>query len=232
MQLQRIQERLAGFKNHLQSPTAQYWLHLWESQQIFQTRWDADAPDIRATYDAALDSPVTRRLWSRENYAPKQMMLIFAELAPDMVRVAFQDLFNENKDIEVRLDRFVYYCDELLSAYKGQTNRPAWNRHFHDDDYAIISLYLAFRYPDRYAPYRHAAFVEMLRQLAAANLPRSNDPARWFKVARTLYGFMQKDTELLSLHQQRLLPDRHYTGSSLLLAYEFCLWCARQLVEA
>ncbi len=232
MQLRRIQEQLARFKNHLQSPLAQHWLYLWESQFIFQTHWDADALDIRAVYDAALNSPVTRRLWSRENYAPKQMMLAFAELAPDLVRAAFQDLFNENKDIEVRLDRFLYHCDELLRAYKNQVKRPAWNRHFHDDDYAIVSLYLAFRYPDRYAPYGHAAFVEMLRQLAAADLPRANDPARWFKVARTLYSFMRKDAELIDLHQKRLLPNKHYTGDSLLLAYEFCLWCAGQFVEA
>ncbi len=201
-------------------------MYIWECQQCFQSQWNIEAPDFRAMYDSSLNSSVSRRLWSRENYAPKQMMLEFAAIEPEMVRLAFRDLFDENKDIEVRLDRFLYYCNDLLKAYKAKVQRPAFNRHFHYDDYAILSLYLAFRYPERYAPYDHKAFTAMLRELGASDIPQANDPARWFKVARTLYNMMGKDPEIHVFHARRLDAGKHYTGDSLLLVYAFCLWSA------
>jgi hypothetical protein len=226
MQLKRIQDLFDRFKTHLRSPEAEELLYVWESQRIFQQNWDDAAPGFADMYDRSLDSPVSRRLWSRENYAPKFMMLEFAALQPEMLRIMFRDLFNEVKDIEGRLDRFVFYCNELLQEYKGQNQKPAFNRHFHDDNYQMTSLYLAFRYPDRYAPYDHEAFRAMLRQLGSPDIPETNDPARFFKVARTLFTMMKKDAELSELHAQRLQPEKHYTGESLLLVYAFCRWCA------
>ncbi len=227
MQLKRIHHLFIEFKAYLGSPKALDPLFLWESQQIFQKHWDSEAPDVGVMYDASIDSPVTRRLWSRENHAPKLMMLEFAAIEPEMVRLAFRDLFDESKHIEVRLDRFAFYCDELLRAYKTRNMRPTFNRHFHDDNYATISLYLAFRYPDRYAPYDHDAFAAMLRRLGSPDIPTGNDPARYFKVARTLFTLMKKDEELSALHALRLNAAKHYAGDSLLLAHEFCLWSAK-----
>lgn len=225
MQLKLIQSLFSEFKDRLRSGSADEWLFLWESQNIFQQHWNAEAPDMRAMYDASIDSPVSRRLWSRENYAPKFMMLQFAEIEPEMLRHMFRDLFNEAKDIEARLDRFVFYCNEMLAAYKARNQKPAWNRHFHDDDYFMVSLYLAFRYPGLYAPYDHQAFVRLLRRIGSGDIPAANDPARFFKVARTLYTMIQKNEEIIPLHAQRLDAGKHYTGDSLLLVYELAQCC-------
>jgi len=220
MQLKKIQERFSKFKIWMESSAAEETLYIWDAQSRFLTHWNADAPDFAAMYDAALDSHVSRRLWSRENYAPKAMMLEFAHQESEMVRLAFSTLFDEGKDVEVRLDRFLFYCDELLKDYKSKNYKPLFNRHFHDDDFAMISLYLAFRYPDRYAIYPHLAFVNLLRSLGSPDLPQAPDPARYFKVARTLYQMLQKDQELMDLHQRRFSEGN---GTGLLLVYEFCL---------
>ena len=42
-------------------------------------------------------------------------MLRFLEHDRESVRVMFKDLFNENKDIIMRMDRFRFHCDELLA---------------------------------------------------------------------------------------------------------------------
>lgn len=42
-----------------------------------------------------------------------------------MVRRAFQDLFNEEKDVAARADRFVFYCDDLLQTYKENIRSPS-----------------------------------------------------------------------------------------------------------
>lgn len=220
MQLKRIQERFIRFKTWLESPKAQETIFLWEAQNHFCQHWNTEAADFADMYDHCLQSSVSRRLWSREHYAPKAMMLEFARQEPEMVRLAFRDLFDETRDIEVRMDRFLFYCNELLRDYKSRNYKPMFNRHFHDDESAMISLYLAFRYPERYALYQHAAFIGMLRDLGSPDLPPAPDPARYFKVTRTLFQMMVKDDELMALHQRRFQPEE---GRGLMLVFEFCL---------
>jgi predicted RNA-binding protein len=224
MQLKRLTELLEQFKKHLLESPTEASVILWETQQLFQNNWDTEAPHFAGMFRQSLENSVSRRYWSRELYAPREMMLEFIALDEEMVRIMFRDLFNENKEVEGRMDRFVFYCNEMLQAYKSNHQRPPHNRHYHDDNYNMVSLYLAFRFPDRYAPYEHEAFTHQLRLLHSPDIPLVNDPARWFKVSRTLLNLMKKDPELTALHAQRLQPERHYAEESLLLAYEFCIW--------
>lgn len=226
MQLKRLNELLEQFKIHIRSAQHEDAVMLWETQQLFQNNWDTEAPRLAEMFRQSLENSISRRYWSRELYAPREMMLEFIALDEEMVRIMFRDLFNENKEVDGRMDRFVFYCNEMLQAYKEKHQRPPHNRHYHDDNYTMVSLYLTFRFPDRYAPYEHEAFVHLLRSLHSPDIPVVNDPARWFKVARTLLTLMKKDPELMSLHSQRLEPGRHFEGESLLLAYEFCKWCS------
>jgi len=222
MQLKRIQHYLAEYRRYLQRPAARRQrLHIWESQRLFQDNWDADAEDWAAMYDASLQNSATKRLWKREAYEPKRMMLAFIRMQPDFVRHMFFDLFNEDKSLEGRAGRFVYYCDMLLQEYKDKHPRSIDNNHYHDDDYQMVSLYLAFRYPEHYTYYDAAAFRSLLEKLGSTDLPAANDIERFAKVMRTLYKMMQQEEGLLELHQKRLDPRQHYQGESLLLVYDF-----------
>lgn len=226
MQLKRIQALLADYKAFLQQRTANERLYVWESQRIFQKHWDVEALDFGAMYDRCLENTQTRRLWNRENYEPKRVMQQFIELSSDMVRHAFYDLFDESKEIEGRVGRFVFYCDELLRAYKEERPHSIENNHYHDDYYQMISLYLAFRYPAQYTLYDGAAFRQLLQKLGSTNMPVADDFERFCKVMRTLYGFMQKDESLLDLHRKRLNPKLHYTEESLLIVWDFYQFAA------
>src|SRR5690606_6359721 len=104
-------------------------------------------------YDQSLQNSQSRRLWVGENFFPKEMMLKFTGLQKEYVRLAFRDLFNESKDISGRMDRFIFYCDELLGEYKSVNPKSIENRHFHDENYHMISLYLAFEFTENYTFY-------------------------------------------------------------------------------
>lgn len=226
MQLKRIHHYLRQYRQYLSTPKArELRLYIWESQRIFQEKWDMDAEDWPGMYDSALQNSQTKRLWKREAYEPKRMMLELARMQPDFVRHMFFDLFNEEKSLEGRVGRFVYYCDMLLQEYKDAHPRSIDNNHYHDDDYQMVSLYLAFRYPDRYTLYDANAFRLLMKKLGSGDIPRANDMERFAKVMNTLYKFMEKEEGLLSLHQRRLDEGRHYTGESLLVAYDFYQYC-------
>lgn len=227
MQLKLIQHFFQEYEQFLAGPAASERLHIWESQRIFQEQWDMDAADWPAMYERALQNSQTRRLWKREAYEPKRMMLELAAMQPDFVRHIFFDLFNEEKGLEGRASRFVYYCDMLMQEYHEQHPRSIENSHYHDDDYQMLSLYLAFRFPHQYTLYDAEGFRKLLEKLGSRDIPKAHDLERFAKVSQTLYKLMQKEEKLLTLHRRRLQEGLHYTGESLLLVYDFYQYCTR-----
>lgn len=221
MQLKRVQHYFGEFERFLRKQEAEDRLYIWESQATFQENWHNEALDWSVMYDKALQNSTSRRLWKREAFEPKRIMLLFLEMEPDYVKQAFRDLFNEAKSIDARMDRFVFYCDELLRMYRERHPHSIENNHYHGNDYDIISLYLAFRYPADYAPYSLERLINLLRKLGVGNLPQANDPVRYYKVMRTLYKLMQKEEGILQAHRKRLESGPYYRGESLLLAYDF-----------
>ncbi len=220
MQFQRIQQAITAYEGFLKKG-AEERLYYWESQRIFQERWDAEATDFGQMLDQSLQNSQTRRLWNRENHEPKRLLLLFAAMQPDFIRQLFSDLFNETREVAGRMDRFLFYCEELLRDYKRLHPVSRENSHYHNDDYQMISLYLAFRYPDRYAPYRFDVFRELMIRLASPDIPNSNDPERYFKVMRTLQTLLNKNDTVREFHQQRIDRPGLFQGDSLLLAFDF-----------
>lgn len=227
MQLKTLQDLIGQYRRHLSRPEAEEPLHIWAAQRWFQDHWDIDAPDLAGMYDVSLRNPKTKRLWKRENYEPKRLMLELIRLEPDFARRAFIDLFNEEKPAEDRVGRFVFYCDELLRMYKEAHPHSIENNHYHDD-YRMVFLYLAFRYPDRYTLYDYDTFYSVLRQLKAPNLPRTHDPERFVKVTRTIYKFLEREEGLLEAHRRRLAYAPAYVEGSWLIVYDFFRFAARR----
>ena len=220
MQLKRIQALFDHYKKYLKRPKATENLYIWESADLFKQRWNDEALDWSLMYDQALQNSQTRRLWRREQYDPKGMMLEFIKLQPDFVQHMFQDLFNENKEIGGRVDRFVFYCDELLKAYKEANPHSIVNNHYHNDRYQIISLYLAFRYPNTYTLYFHDKFSKLLDFLGSKEPLLTADFERFTKVAKTLNTFAQKDESLLEAYRQKLQRNQFTSDDSMLLIYD------------
>ena len=220
MQLKKIQHYLEKYKEYLTRPEAEDRLHIWTAQHHFQQHWDIDAPVLAVMYDRSLQNPQTKRLWKRESFEPKDLMLKLIQTEQEYAREMFRDLFREGKSLEGRVGRFVFYCDELLQMYKQANPRSIENNHYHDD-YWMVFLYLAFRFPEQYTLYEFESFRNLLEKLGAPNIPRTHDTERFTKVTRTLYKFMEKDADLMSLHEARLQYLSAYIPNSLLIVYDF-----------
>lgn len=221
-----IKEQLELYKSFLQSPNRNDRLHLWESQSLFQQHWNPEDQNLREMYDKSLQNSTTKRLWKREAYEPKRMMMEFMEMDPQWTRQMFTELFDESKSVEGRLGRFLFYCDLLLENFKKANPSSIDNNHYHDDGYQIIFLYLAFRYPDQYCPYHHEAFVSFLKKVEAITPPIVPDVERYVKVSKIIYKMMSQDETLMSLHQKRLIAGEHYSEDSMMIVYDFykALW--------
>ncbi|MBK8969281.1 MAG: hypothetical protein IPM36_21975 [Lewinellaceae bacterium] len=228
MVVSKIQTAIAAYKNWLQRERNHPFLYKWESVQVFQLNWNPDDTDPAAMFERSFQNSQTRRLWQTEHWYPMRMMTGFWRIEPGMVRAMFDDLFNESRDVEARIGRFLFGCDELLRDFKQLNPTSVENNHYHDD-YRMIALYLAFRYPEQYAPYDFAVFQQTMQHVQARDIPQQNDIGRYFKVLRILMNFLEKDPGVQAAMQRHLGPAKYYQGKTLLLAEDFCQFIARQL---
>ena len=196
----------------------------WEALKNFQDNWNIDEPNFKKTYDDSFYSKYSNNLWANPHWFPKAVMLRFIEHEQERVRQMFRDLYNEEEDIDKRIERFVFHCDRVLEEiYVADKNMK---NHFHDGQ-RIVSLYLAFRFPERYAIYKYTEFKTFMELVRVTSIPRTGEYERFFKVVRTLYGILKQDGELMKIHQA-LLTDESFKGETLMLAQDFIFRTARR----
>jgi hypothetical protein len=227
MLLNKIQDNIGAYKKWLQSQRFHPNMYKWESVQIFQDQWNMNDKDIVDMFDRAIQNTETRRMWQTENWYPKKMMLEFWRYEPQSTHMMFDDLFNETREVEGRVGRFIFGCDALLRDYKSDHPATVENNHYHGD-FRMIAIYLAFRYPDSYAPYNFPVFQQALTALGARDIPQQNDLGRYFKVLRTLMNFLEKDGTVSQAFQRHLNAKKHYMGKTLLVAEDFCGFIANR----
>ncbi|MEL7022007.1 MAG: hypothetical protein AAGK47_10380, partial [Bacteroidota bacterium] len=209
MQLKKVSAYIDKYAQFLNHPASDSNLYIWESLAIFRQQWDLNTNELRQMYDSSFQNSTTRRLWKRDNYAPKEMMLKFIQMEAEYVRHALTDLLDEKKDIEGRVDRFVFYCDQFLQQYKEEFPLKIDNNHYHSD-YWMISIYLAFEYPTQYAPYDSTMFRESLRKLGSLDVPKVSDIGRFFKVSRTLQKLLLEHETVVKNNRNRIVDKRLY----------------------
>lgn len=219
MQLQRIRDKLGEYTPMVKA-TFPNWV--WDVQAGFVRHWDPDAGDLAGMIDRSLQSGVSRRLWSRTSYQPKEVLLHFARMEPDQVRAMFRDLFRDDRPLAGRIDRFIYLSGELLDQYREEGRRPLLAGH--DQDVGTVMLYLALRYPDQYGPYDHEAFTSALRAFQVKELPVQPDPERWVRVARTLRGIMDQDPAWSKAWQE--LDAGRFSNGSPWIVWDFIRYVA------
>ena len=225
MILSKINTAIADYKHWLITTRHHPYVHKWESIQHFQDHWDLGASDPVAMFEGSFYNSETRRMWQTENWQPKRLMAEFWRFEPLTVRLMFDDLFNETREVEGRISRFLFGCDMLLRDYRKTQSKHIENNHDHGD-FQMIAIYLAFRYPETYSPYDFSTFQKSMIQFGARDIPQGNDLPRYFKVLSTLQNFLEKDSEVVSAMQKHLLQRKHFQTKTLLLAEDFCRFSA------
>lgn len=226
MEVKKLQARIQDFKNFLRKDKKFKELYKWEALNHFQVRWDIDAPDFGKMYEQSLRSTITQRLWKRESWRPKEVMLQLIRLEADFARRMFKNLFDESQNIETRISMFKFGCEEMLQEFKRQHPTTIENNHYHDDN-EIILLYLTFHYPQEYTFFEYPPFIATLQQMGIQDLPDPYNLERFFKLTKILYTFLKKDEELLSIHHERLAKNRIYQENSKLIVHDFYVFCGK-----
>jgi hypothetical protein len=226
MVLDIIKKQVENYKLLINSSTYGE-LYKWVALKTFHDNWDINADDFKSVYDKSFYSKDSSNLWANPHWFPKAVMLRFIDYKPDVVRQMFQELFNESEEIEKRIERFVFHCDNLLKEI--YVFDKSMKNHFHDGQ-RIVTVYLAFRYPDKYAIYKYTEFKTFMEIVRAKDIPSTGEYDRFFRVVRTLNNILKSDDELMKLHHSKL-TEECYKGETLMLAQDFIFTTARRFMS-
>lgn len=218
MKVSAIQAALTKYKSYLKKNLHNDQNYKWAVLQTFRQNWNLESLDIRSMYDSSLKNKDSAHLWGGESNSPKSVMLKMMSINPDFCRTMFRDLFAEDKELLLRLDRFGFHCDQLMGDVEKQYGKTI--SHYHHD-FKILSVYLALAFPKTYCIYDYPAFKNFAKAIEVKTIPEEYEILRFFKIMRAVYGIISKDAELLSLQKERLNNLSYYQEPSLLLCHDF-----------
>jgi hypothetical protein len=227
MNLALIKKEIELYKSYIKSSNYDE-LYKWEALKNFQDNWDIEKNDFRTVYDKSFYSRYGNNLWANPHWFPKAVMLKLIDHDEERAREMFRNLFNEKEVIDKRIEQFVFHCDRILEEVYAKDKSV--KNHFHDGQ-RIVSLYLAFRFPDKYAIYKYTEFKTFMEKVQATDIPGTGEYERFFKVVRTLFNkYLKVDAELMKIHNC-LLTDECYKGETLMLAQDFIFTSARRYLS-
>lgn len=192
-------------------------LYLWDAQAQFLANWDIERLDFDVMYDESLQSNISQRIWTGVDYHPKESMKILLRHEKEFIRSMFRDLFNEAKDLHMRISRFIFHCDELMRTL--QKKEAKLIHHYHDE--AMVMSYLALYDPSRYTFLDMPAFRKTMETMDALNIPDYISLESYTKLMRIIQKFLMKDLSLINGYRTLFDDLSLYRSDSLLLALDF-----------
>ena len=184
----------------------------WDVIDQWGAYFSLDELENQGAFKKSLTNNYSGRLWGGEIHSAKSGMVSLMQQNPLLMNVAFADLFNENKDIDMRFNRFLFHCDQVLKEMHDKDDRH--NNHYQDNH--SISLYLSLQYPEQYGLYQHDKFHHFMEMVGSRNIPTEQEKERYFKSLRAIYTVISKDVEFMN-GVNFLLKDSAYRGKSLFL---------------
>ena len=162
-------------------------IYKWQVVKVFQDNWNINAVDFPGMLEASLTE--TDNLLTSTNYYPKRMVVFNARSSPEEVRVLFSELFDEEKDLTIRLNIFSEKFEKLNK--KNHSDKPKDYQ-----DHRAMMVYLTLRYPERYFLYKYgmfAKFCEKLEYPYAFAKGKNENVVQFLNVCQMCKAFLRQD---------------------------------------
>lgn len=172
-------------------------IYKWKAVKLFNENWNIENKDILDTISRSFEE--AGNLLSSNMYFPFGMLKGFAEKEPNTIREMFNNLYDENKDLEKRINEFINSSNELLNKYWDSSKN-------HYQDLHAISVYLSFKYPDKYYIYKPSVSKKICKYLEHDIF--SDDKVQvyinYIQVCKKVNEYIKKDKELINIVDDKL----------------------------
>lgn len=215
MKLEQINLCKDTFKQALQDPAFELDTLHRLCVKNWQEHFDIDEMYLAPILKVALKNDISGRLWGGEYHSIKSGLIQLAERNPDLFWTALKDLFNEDRMIIMRTNRFMHHCDIIFDEIKRSDRK--FNAHF--QSYESACLLLSFQYPQHYCQFDYGIFEPFARKIGVRDIPVSTDLERYYKIVNVIDKIIVKDEKFMQTYYSRLDEDI-YLGPSLEIVYK------------
>ena len=118
----------------------------YEAINHFQENWNIDSSDFYSMFKQSFAKKSNLFFQNSYGFIEKA-----AQHFPFEVRAMFKNLYDNSIDLESRIKQFQHSSDELLPQLKTLIGKDNFSS---QQDERTISVYLAFKYPDKYILYK------------------------------------------------------------------------------
>ncbi|NLN32737.1 MAG: AAA domain-containing protein [Flavobacteriaceae bacterium] len=123
----------------------------------FQQNWNLEADDFYQMFRASFGKVSNLLYQNSWGFIEKS-----ARLFPEEVRDMFRNLYDESVEITERIKTFQTESEKLLPKVREELNRKNINA---QQDERTISVYLAFRFPEKYMLYKYDYYKNFCKEL-------------------------------------------------------------------
>ena len=158
----------------------------------FQQNWDLEAEDFYQMFRASF-SKVSNLLYQNSwGFIEKS-----TQLFPNEVREMFRNLYDESVKISQRIKTFQTESEKILPKVRQSLNRTNINT---QQDERTISVYLAFRFPEKYMLYKADYYKNFCEQLN-------------IKAKKSGERFLHLQELAIQIIQENLLNDNNFINT-------------------
>ena len=192
----------------------------WIAVKHFQDNWDIDAPDFAGMLSRAFAKHVN--LLDVGVARPLSVMVFFAKRESENVRTLFSILYDESLPLEHRVNNFTSGVDQFVAKMKQEDAN--WKNSFQDQH--AVSIYLTFRYPEKYYIYKYSILKEIAPLLGFEST--SDRLATYKQLCDAIHDVAVTDETLLSMSRARLDGNCYQDPDYRLLSMDIAFFMYRQ----
>src|SRR5690554_3730830 len=148
----------------------------------FQQNWDLEAEDFHQMFRNSFSKVANLLYQNSWGFIEKS-----AQFFPNEVREMFRNLYDESVDISQRIKTFQTESENILPKVRQSLNRNNINA---QQDERTISVYLAFRFPEKYMLYKYAYYKYFCEQL---NIKAKKSGERFLHLQELANQIIQED---------------------------------------
>ena len=174
----------------------------YEAVQHFQKNWDINAKDFAEMLKIALSKHVNliyNLAYTAINFVAKNK--------PVETRKLFENLFEENRNLKERIQSFSNQIDKIIKSIDPKLNGM--------QDERAISIYLTFRYPEKYTFYKNSFYTKYCELLGEKKVGKGEKYIHYLKLIKVFKEkYVEGDKELWEL-TNATLPESAWKDENL-----------------
>ena len=144
----------------------------------------------------------------------------FAKYEPEDYRLAFKNLFDENVDLQQRIDNFISTCKTL---WDNKIKKHFEHKTTAMCDERLISSFLTLRFPQKYTFYKNDVYMSLCKILGTKPLKRGQKMVHFYELLnKYVIPIVEEDKVLMNSINEELNKNNYILSTPLIA--QTALW--------